>query len=451
LKFGPDLRSTTKPMVSRREFLTFGTAAIGGGCAGALATIAVDYSQRRSEPPPATSGSSTISASNGYRADGIFVHDFSDGSGSATDDDEAVKKAFAAAARFAWSKPIIFARSFKILTEHLVPFGAIIEGIQENTVLQPQVPIRAVFSVTGGQVAIRNLTCSFPKFLSTNVLPCDFIRVDKPWDNYEVRLERLRGVLTRNIIRWIDGDLPQIDGIWGVNNIRALHFENNGMNGRITNIFQLGGGGLYLGRNTAAPKPQQMEGTGLSSLRILPADVGPDGAASLPGLEMHAGLALRFYDLLVDSAHHGGILIDATAYPIDDIEFYGLWLGGGGAAGTSGLTATGAATRIHVYGGKIVGFPHWGVIFDKTERFLLDGIEMKLNGTKGVVDGGDLLSIGANGTVRSCDFNSTARTVSETDGSLIYGEDNYFSASAIPASVASAVNWQRSSGPGAPI
>jgi hypothetical protein len=380
----------------------------------------------------------------------IFVHDYSDGSGSAANDERAITQAFAAAARSSWSKPVVFTRSFKVLAEHEVPFGAAIEGIQENTALQPQTAMRCVFCVTGGNVTIRNLTCAYQRYLSTGLLPCDFIRVDKPWDNYAVRLEKLSAIYTRNIIRWIDGDVPQIDGIWGVNNIRALHFENNGMNGHIGNIFQLGGGGLYLGRNTAAARPQQMEGTTFSSLRFLPADVGPDGAASVLGLEMHAGLALRFYDLLIDSAHHGGAYVDATQYPIDDIEFYGLWLGGGGAAGTSGLTAAGAATRIHVYGGKIVAFPRWGVIFDKAGRFLLDGIEMKLNGTKGIADGGDLLSIGSNGTVRSCDFNSTTRTVSETDGSLIYGDDNYFTASAIPPSVTSAANWQRSSGPGTP-
>jgi hypothetical protein len=442
-KFGP----------SRRSFLTFAGTAVAGGLAGGFAASAIDRLHLELKPSTRASSLSSTRSHADLLAESIFVHDYSDGSGSAANDDGAIASAFAAANMTKWDKPVVFTRPFKVLTEHSVPFGAVIQGIDENTILQPQTLIRSVFNVRGGHSTIRNLTCAFPSYPSTNAYRSDFVRVEKPWDNFPVRLEKLTATSARNIIRWVDGDMPQIDGVYGINNIRALHFENNGMNGRITNLFQLGGGGIYLGRNTDAARPQQMEGSTFSDLKFQPADLGAERAASPAGLEIHAGLALRFYDLLIDQIRHsGGVLLDATSYPIDDIEFYGVWLGGGEgiAAGTSGLTATGAATRLHIFGGKIVGFPRWGAFFDKTGRFLLDGVEMKLNGTNGISDSGDLLSSGGRGTVRSCDFNSTTRTVYEADGSLVYGDDNYFTASAIPVAVTRATNWARSSGPGAP-
>jgi hypothetical protein len=245
-------------MTSRRDILTFGVIALAGGCVGGFVERVLWDARRLSDAasiPPRGAPAERL-------ANSIVVHDYSDGSGSASDDDDSITRAFTAAARSSWSRPVVFTRSFKVLAEHKVPFGASIEGIKENTILQPQTAMRCVFRVTGGNTAIRNLTCAYPRYLSTNLLPCDFICVDKPWDNYPVQLEKLRAVLSRNIVRWTDGDVPQIDGLWGVSNIRALHFENNGMNGRIANVFQLGGGGLYLGRNTAAARPQQMEADG---------------------------------------------------------------------------------------------------------------------------------------------------------------------------------------------
>ncbi|HEV2570927.1 MAG TPA: hypothetical protein VGU72_04255 [Beijerinckiaceae bacterium] len=369
----------------------------------------------------------------------VIANDYSDGSGAAANDDAALTVALATA--IAQNKALLISRPFKFTSEKLVNGIVKISGADGvRATLTATAAMRSFFNVTSGAAQVDNFYCDGSNLAQAG------IRVEKGHDNLDVKLSRLDIVkMTQDGIAWIDGDMPIFTDIRTVNVPVALNFYNNGMNGTIRGLYALGGMGLKISRNASAPVPFQMEGTDFHGIRILPSDT-----ATTAGVLIEAGLALRFFGLLCDQIYRGfGVrIIGTAASPVDDIQIFGIWCGGGASPdpSTIGFSVAGVARNIQARGGSVCGFPSYGAVWNGTPG-VADQDGNLFEGVKFFNNGCDLLMAYSRGALMYNRFESAASGVYEVTGNETVGIGNYFKTG--PQQINATSQYIMSRGPGA--
>lgn len=287
----------------------------------------------------------------------VDANSYTDGSGNAANDTTGLQNAINYASQN--RKRLIVTRDFHISSQLNVPVNTHIEGETRATQIIPQGSLTSAFNVTSGNTTIRQL--SFPGNGSAQ----SFITVQKGWDNSPVRLSELVITTTRNGINWIDGDVPMIGDIYGINNLYLVNFANNGMNGSVSKLFNLGGQLLQI-----QSASQQMEGTNFSDLHAIQGTGTFGGAANLanPIINIQSGLALRFSQVLVDQVTNGGGLVmqGLPGKAVSDVTVQGIWIGASSSIvqGTHGIWLVGNVTGAHVTGGYVTGITDWNIRFN---------------------------------------------------------------------------------------
>lgn len=368
------------------------------------------------------------------------VNDLSDGSGSAANDDAAIGAAITAG--LASGGRVLFTRPFKWTTERTINAPLTIEGTDvHECYMTAQAALRSFLNVTTGFVEISRL------FLDATVSGYGAgIRVEKGFDDSWVKIRDIDLSYCTDGVAWVDGDLPFISNIRAVNGSVALNFYNNGTNGQVRELYALGCQGLKIRRNASATVPQQMEGTDFFGIRVLPA------LNTVPfGVEIRAGLALRFHSLMVDQVKGGTALHiqGGASVPVDDVVISGLWLGTGASplSTTRGMDVEGGARRIHVHGGQIIGFPNYGAVLNGSSTLTQNN--NSFSNVKFTGNSCDLFASYVTGMLLNNEFlsNTPGQGVYEVTNTEIVGLGNYFEIG--PQLIGAKSSYLLSRGPGA--
>lgn len=385
-----------------------------------------------------------ISAQVGY----YDVDSFSDQSGTAANDDAAVTLALAAC-KANPHRSIRFTRNFQLLTEKLIDFACHIEFAGVNSLILPAAAMRSCFNITASRVIIDG---AYGQNNAFN-LATSFIRVAKPFDSLPCTLRNLEFSGFTNGILWADGDVPHIDNIRAINNTIAIKFANNGMNGYVRGLTVLAGAALYIAKDGSVSVPQQMEGTTFHDINALITDA-VNSVSTTWGIQIYAGLALRFYGTLIDQVWHAGaLLIQGTALvPVNDVQFHGLWCGAAPTvdASITGVVISQAAQSIKIFGGQVQQFDGFGVFLAGTSTLQVSDFGMygvEINGVS--AETADFGAQYATGTLVDNKFMNavSGHGVDEVTNTELMGFGNFFATG--PQVVGAISQWLMNRGPGA--
>lgn len=377
----------------------------------------------------------------------IDVNTYSDGTGTAANDQAALDAALADARLNPTTKTVLLTRDFKLSSQlNLDTGGLSVAGANKNVKLLVQTDIDSCLYITESNVSVSNLTLDNVVYGRATA----GIKVNKPWSTMPIFLSRLNLSSFETAIDWANGDMPNYDDIRAVACKDNLRFRNNGMNGFVSNIRTWGGRGVVIGKDTSLADKQQMEGTSFVNLNILMWDT-VNGVATGNAIDISGGLVLNFTNVVVDQVWHGdGIslkTVDGNAP--DSIKFFGLWVGatgtGLGDSTINGFNLQGGSRGLSIFGGRMHGMKNTGITLNGLSTAA--SIGARVDSVMFTSCGRDLYTAYSTGTFTGNYFEGTTAGVYEVVGGSHVGVGNYFAIA--PAGILSSSQWLSNLGPGA--